>query len=295
MKTFTTLVNYYGSLSQADDAQNLTLGKQMINDAHRYLFQKYYDNERTYTVPGGTITGQQAYTLPFNNFQIKDVTIQVGGFLYTPPEILTRQEWDQLNFIQYQSTFPFRYFIYNNQLLIFPIPSTDGEPITINYKIRIPDLVLDDVTTGTVSVLPGDQTVIGTGTNWTITTGTNELRWLNIPLPGGDNEWYQVQSVDSTTQLTLVSPYSGITNVSGASYTLGQVPIIKEDFQDLLVYRPLMIYFSSINKDDSKEQQFYRLYKAGIERMDEFEGAKSTDVSLGTDAPILNPNLFWQI
>jgi len=372
MKTYTTLKNLFVSLSQNSSSDNRTLAGQLINDGHRYLFQKYYDNERSYTVPGGTIQGVQEYTLPFNNFQVKDVTVRVGGFLYTPPEILTRQQWDYLNFVQYQSTFPFRYFIYNNKLLIFPIPSANGDPITINYKIRMPDLVLDDVTTGTVSVnintvvsttnlfggtssyttatgvvttggtgtsctvditavsgvitaitinnpgsgysvgdtltitggdgtatfevaaVAGGRIVTGSGTSWAVTTGINELRWLNIPFPGGDNEWYQVESVDSTTQLTLVSPYSGITAVSGSSYTLGQVPIIREDFQDLLVYRPLMIYFSSINKDDSKKAQFEGLYNDGISRMDEYEGMKSTDVSLGTEAPTYNSNLFWQ-
>lgn len=369
MKTFQQLYNGYVTLSQNNNAANVAFGKERINDTHRYLMEKYFDNERSFT--SNTVTGQQAYTLPFNNFQIKDITVMVGGLLYTPPEVLTRQEWDQQNFIKYQSSYPLSYFIYNNQLLIFPIPSADGEPITFNYKIRVPDLVMDDYIAGTVEVniktvqtvvqlaggtgyataanvvtsggtgtgctvdivalngivteikvnqagsgytigdillisggdgtasftvtqTIGSQTVTGVGTTWQVTTGINELRWITIPFPTGDNEWYQVKSVDSTTSLTLVSPYSGLAPVTSASYTLGQVPIIKEDFQDLLMYRPLMIYFSSINGDETKRGQFESLYNEGISRMDAYEGSKTTDVALGDPTAIFNPNLFWQ-
>jgi hypothetical protein len=371
MKSLTTLQNYYVSLSTNSTPENITLGNQMINDTHRYLLEKYYNNERQYVVPGGTRTGVQAYAVPFNNFQVKDVTVKVGGLLYTPPEILTRQDWDQLNFIQYQSSYPIGVFFYNGQLLIFPIPSADGEPITFNYKIRVPDLVLQDVVAGTVSVTVnnvntgnlvfggtsgytnalnvsttggtgtgctvdiltsggivtsviiksgghdytvgdvltitgGDGTatfvvsslvdgsvITGSGTGWQITTGINEFRWITIPFPQGDTEWYQVKSVDSATQLTLVAPYTGLSAVSASGYTLGQVPLITEDFQDLLAYRPLMIYYSSINPDPIRRSQFESLYNAGIVRMDEFSGSKTTDVSLGGDTPIFNPNLFW--
>lgn len=368
MRSLTNLVTYYTTLSQNNSAANIANGKTMINDAHRYLFQKYYDNEKQLVIQ--TVTGQQAYTLPFNNFQIKDITVRVGGLLYTPPEVLSRQDWDIENFIQYQSSYPLSYFIYNNQLLIFPIPSADNEPITFNYKTRMPDLVLDDVIAGTVSVnantvnttsnlfggtsgyttstniattggsgtgctvditalsgvitaivlnnkgngysvgdiltitggsgdavftvasVLGSQTVIGSGTGWQITTGINELRWLNIPFPSGDNEWYQVAKVNSATELTLVSPYTGLETVSGANYTLGQIPIIKEDFQDLLVYRPLAIYFESINKDEGKRAFYQSLWQEGISRMDEFEGSKTTDVGLGDATPVYNPNLY---
>lgn len=290
MRSFTSLKNYYVSLSQLNSTDNATLGGQMINDAHRYLFQKYYDNERSITI--NSVTGQQVYTLPFNNFQIKDVTVRIGGLLYTPPEILSRVDWDITNFIQFQSSYPFSYFIYNNQLLIFPIPSADNDPITFNYKIRLPDLSLEDYAIGTVSVNAGSTTVTGSGTSWQVTTGINELRWLNIPFPGGDNEWYQVANVADSTHLTLTSAYTGLANVTGATYTLGQIPIIKEDFQDLLVYRPLSIYFNSINKDDSKKQYFQSLWDQGISRMDDLEGSKTTDVGLGGSNPILNPNLY---
>lgn len=49
MKTLTTLTNLFANLSQNETAQNVALGSQLISDQHRYLIQKYFDNERTYT------------------------------------------------------------------------------------------------------------------------------------------------------------------------------------------------------------------------------------------------------
>src|SRR5690348_13171737 len=59
MKSFTTLKNLFGSLSTNSSTTNLTLGGQLINDQHRYLIQKYFDNERTSvttTVGGMSLT-----------------------------------------------------------------------------------------------------------------------------------------------------------------------------------------------------------------------------------------------
>ena len=62
MKTFTDLTNLFVNLSNNNTTANSTLAAQLINDAHRYLIQKYFDNERTVTTStvGGmslTLTG----------------------------------------------------------------------------------------------------------------------------------------------------------------------------------------------------------------------------------------------
>src|SRR5690606_37434741 len=48
-KTFTTLKNLFANLSNNVSTSNDTLGGQLISDQHRYLIQKWFDNERTYT------------------------------------------------------------------------------------------------------------------------------------------------------------------------------------------------------------------------------------------------------
>lgn len=59
MKSFTTLKNLYISLSQNSTSDNQTLGTQLINDAHRYLLQKFFNNETSYqttTIGGMNLT-----------------------------------------------------------------------------------------------------------------------------------------------------------------------------------------------------------------------------------------------
>ena len=49
MKTFTTLKNLFTNLSNNTTTGNDSLAGQIISDQHRYLLQKFFDNERTYT------------------------------------------------------------------------------------------------------------------------------------------------------------------------------------------------------------------------------------------------------
>ncbi len=291
MRSLTNLKNFFGSISQNTSAQNLALGVQMINDTERYLLQKYFNNETSFTQL--TVSSQQGYKLPPNYSIMKDVTLQVGQLTWTLTEVLSRKEWDQVNFLPYTADIPQYYFIYNGEVNIFPIPSSSGNTITFNYKLRATDLSIEDVTAGTVSVTSGSTTITGAGTGWALTTSINETRWIQIPFPSGDNQWYQVASVDSPTSLTLYNAYQGTTAVVAGTYTLGQMPILMEDFQDLLVYRPLYIYFSSIQSNPKKAVDYKALYDEGISRLDDYAGKKSVNVDLGQPPPTVNPNLFY--
>ncbi len=369
MKSLTTLSNLYNSLSTNTTATNTALGKQLINDQHRYLLQKYFDNERTSTtttvggmsltttatlalnVTTATLTaswayptctqlvnfsntnqrnvlfiagstaiswadgltatattaistvGVQGYQVPANISKIKNVTINVGQLKYQPREIMTRAEWDLVNFLPYTSDIPQYYFVYNNQINIFPIPSSTGNIITYNYKVRVADLSYSDYSTGNIAnagATVGSVTVTGTGTNW-ITTGTfpssTDLTFQNLNLkidpPYGDGIWYPIRSFTSGTVLTLVDPIVNAPNITGSTtYTIGQFPILNEDFHDMLVYGALMIYYSSIVPDGEKFKQYETMYNTRLELLSEYAGTKAVDVDLGTEPSAVNPNLF---
>lgn len=139
--------------------------------------------------------------------------------------------------------------------------------------------------------------VTGSGTSW-----TNNMagRWLNIPetasnTTSGDNKWYQILSVQSSTSLTLYNDYQG-RNVSTAVYTIGQVPILPEDYQDLALWRALMIYYTSIVPDAAQAKGYQTLYETGKEVLDFEFGSKSTNpVLTPPNAPTFNPNLFPRV
>lgn len=366
MKSFTTLGALFQSLSQNASTTNLTLGRQLMNDQHRYLIEKYFDNLNTsvVTTVGGqsdlglttslsanatsatldtawpyttgyqlvnfsnsdqrnvlftsgstAITwsvglsdtaddtidtvGMQAYQIPANISKIKDMTVTVGQLKFTPAPIMTQVDWDNVNFLPYTSDIPQYYYIYNNQLNIFPIPSTTGNIITFNYKLRVADLSYADYSTGTVAGTVGSTAITGTTTSWNA-TGTYPLNvdltyanlFLKIDPPKGDGIWYQIRKFTSDTALTLVNPLVNMPVTTGATYTIGQFPLLQEDFHDMLVHGALKIYFNSVNKNADQFKMYDALYKERLELLAEYAGTRQVNVDLGATPNPVNPNLF---
>jgi hypothetical protein len=155
----------------------------------------------------------------------------------------------------------------------------------------------DGTATFYVSNTVQSTTITGSGTGWlanylTVAGSVLNLNlWLRITAPAGDGNWYQISSIQSATSLTLVNPYQGGT-VTGASYTIGQMPLLLEDFHNLVVYQPLITYFSSINPNEAKAGEFKNLRAQGIEMLDEYCGTKSLNVNLARPPVGENPNLY---
>lgn len=367
MKTFTQLKNLFTNLSNNSSTSNDTLGGQLISDQHRYLIQRYFDNERTYTtvtigaedltVTAAVLTGAktatlsstwteitcqqlvvfdngeqrtvtftqngtdiswqtgltsdcttttietvgvQSYPIPANISKIKNDTITIGQLVYTPANVSSIQEWTMLNALPYTSDIPNYFFIYNNQVNFWPIPSSSGNIISFNYKARVPDLSFADYSTGTLSSIGvGDNTITGTATSWN-TTGAFPLNtdlthfnlFLKITPPSGDGIWYPIQKFTSDTELYLSTPIQTAPSATASSYTIGQLPLLQEDFHDMLVYGALKIYYTSIVADSNKYTTFNNEYTMRNEMLKEYASTKSINVDLGS-APIPNnPNLF---
>lgn len=367
MISYGTLRTLFGTLSLNSSSGNLSMFDQLANIEQKYLLQKYFSNEGSFSVTtvgsqslvatgalsanatSATLTtawgyhsttaivsfssgdtrevkftrnstsitwavglsasattalsvgGLQYYPAPPNYSKLKTVTVTVGSLKWTPDEILNREAWDKLNVFPYYADIPKNFFIYPGgdhgvQIGIWPIPSTTGNTITYNYKFRVPDLSIADYTTpGTVSVSQGGTTVTGSGTSFAVTTNpSSESRWIQFAQPTGDNLWYQIDNISSTTNLTLYTPYQGI-NVSGVStYTIGQMPILMEDFHDMLLWKVLEYYFTSIVDNPGKRREYGGYYETKLALLAEYAGSKTTHVNLGRKASMINPNLFPQ-
>ncbi len=365
-KSYTTLRNLFGSLSQNTNASNLTLGDQMINDSHRYLLEKYFFNEASTTIQ--TAFQTQFYNLPYDYSKLKTGTITIGNLKWTPTEILSRSDWDKLNVFPYYADIPNNYFIYNNQIGFWPIPAANsltftaqtgnftigltvtgatsgatgvlssqvdngttgtlsfsavtgifvtgeiitdtstgsatvnapiGNTITFNYKRRVTELTFADYTTGTVTATNGSTTITGAGTgflaNYLPLAGSVLALnlWIKMTPPNGDGNWYQISSITSATVLTLVNAYTGGTK-AGCNFIIGQMPLLLEDYHDLLVYRALMLYFSSIVDNPNKRKQFAEMYEEGIGKLDGYAGSKALQVNLRGAINTINPNAYPQ-
>lgn len=269
-------------------------------DSIRYLVTKYYFNERSFTVPGGTVAQQQFYNLPPQVKKLINVTITIGSVVWQPKECPSRQYWDSLNVITFYQDFPSFFFVFNGQVGIWPIPASSSNTITLNYKTRIQDLSMADVTNSggiTMSVTNG-ATAVTTASTGAFAPWMASNAYLRVPHsstatgPNGDNQWYQIASVTSAATASLSNAYQGST-VTGASFTIGEVPILPEDYQDLPLYRLGIIYYTTRFPDPVRADQYQKLWDQGIAALDDEYGSKTTNVVLtDTDAPIVNPNLF---
>lgn len=295
MKSYTTLINNYTDLSLNTSAGNIARGKQFINDAHRRLLEKYFFNEASTTIV--TVAQQQAYDLPYDYSLLKTGTLTLGSLKWTPTEILTRREWDELNTMQLYSDIPNNYYIYGSKFYFFPIPSSNGNTITFNYKKRVPDLSLADYTTGTVALTNGSATVTGSGTAFLTTylpsagSVLNMNLYLQVASPKGMNTWYKIDSITSDTVLTLVNTYQDPTT-TGATFTIGQMPLLLEDYHDVLIFDALVTYYTTINLDKVKAEEFRARRAEIITMMDNYVGKKSLNVNLSSPPMGRNPNLY---
>lgn len=374
MKSYTQLVGSttaganpgsFADLTQNNSTENVALGAVLVNDQHRYLLQRYFDNERTYTtvtIGAQTLTltgtlalaattgtlntswpsitcqqlvvfsnseqrtvtftqgstnifwqtgltstataslsalGVQAYPIPANVSKIKNDTITVGQLVYTPAPVQTIAEWTTLNAIPYTSNIPAYFYIYQNQVMFWPIPSSSGNIITFNYKARVPNLSYANYTTGTITGTAGNNAITGSSTSWNTTAAyplNTDLSFVNLMLcpvpPKGDGFWYPIQRFTSDTALQLNLPIVNAPSLSGASYIIGQFPLLQEDFHDMLVYGALKVYYTSIVKEPNQFKLYDVLYAEKLKLLEDYAGTKSVNVDLGSQPIPANPNLF---
>jgi hypothetical protein len=244
--------------------------------------------------------GFQNYNIPANISKTKNVTVNIGQLKYQPIFIESIQDWDTLNFLPYNSDIPNNVYIYNGTIRIYPIPSTTGNIITINFKERVVDMTYADYSIGTIATMAvGTTAVTGTSTLWTAYPQNTNIQFLNLYLradvsTGGDGMWYPITQFNSATSLTLGLPIVNASNIQSGTttYTIAQLPLLQEDFHDMLIYGALKIYYSTIYPDTSRFKQFDELEKERLMLLEDYAGTKQVNVDLGDGPSQVNPNLF---
>ena len=304
MKTTTVYLNTGTTPNTGDIPQilnnsesgNMSWGLEEVNTALRYLTTKYYFNERSYTT--STVASQQFYNLPPQVKKLINVTVLIGSTLWQPKECPTREYWDYLNTITFTQDYPSFFFVFNGQVGLWPTPASSSNTITMNYKTRIVDLSMQDVTqttsSQTVSITTNTTTVTASGStfkNWMAG------QWIRIPYSttdskNGDNQWYQIDTITSATVLVLKNPYTGAT-VTAADFTIGQAPLLPEDYHVLPLYRMGYFYYTTRFPDKVMAELYQNLWDRGNADLNDEFGSKTTAVSLpDVSQPIFNLNLF---
>jgi len=214
----------------------------------------------------------------------------------------SREEWNLLNQTDYTSDTPRYAFVQNGEIGLWPKPSSGGNTIFINGKIRVVDLSVADYTTGTITdVTNGSGTVVGATTVWTTPMVNRFLRiGLSDDVKSGDGVWYEIGSITDGTNIELIRKYGG-TSITGATqtYIIGQMPILPEAFHDTPVYYAASIYWDK-EGDAKRASRYMEKYDRDVKTLESQYTSFVTDPVLqeasdGDSEYIINPNLTVEL
>lgn len=276
--------------NNSTDTQDTTNAKSDINQAVR-LFKnttrRYFTRKE---VTANLVAGQQYYTFPEDMVRITKVRSNTGvnGYNWPVEEVDSEQLWNKLNVIPSNTVItPQFYFVRGrNEVGLYPTPAvnvTGG--LIVSYEPRMPDMILDDVTTTTVTVTNGSQSVTSPSTNFT----TNMAGMFFSVTDGSDGNWYPITAATATT-LTLENYYQGPSETT-APCIIGSVADIPEEFQMAPIY--FAAYNFYLKRNEQQNATLYKgLYEDLMQRYTEAYAAKSTGLvqkPLGDNIY----NVFW--
>lgn len=224
MKSYTTLRNLAGTLSNNASSTNLTLMDQLINDATRRICNARQWPFLETSLNISTVASQQFYNLPSDYERLINVYITIGNQQYQPQLAPSRNFWDMLNSsTNITSDIPEWFYIFNGQVGFYPIPDT---ATTLAYDAQTGNFTTGLFLTGGTS---GARAVILTDTD-SGTTGTLTLRMVSGTF--ADNETITDTSTGSATVNGTASPYITIAykrrvvDLSIADYSTGTIAAV---------------------------------------------------------------------
>lgn len=256
------------NLSSDPTTAALTFFKQKMNQSYKMILVELGRPLTEVTRPTTSVAAQQAYQFPPNFLWCKSVTYTVGTIVYPLQEIEDQEAWNAINITTIQQAIPQYYFIRErfgyggDEILLWPIPSTSSNTITLVFEAGDKDLSQTAYTTGTATINNGSATVTGSGTTWS----TNMIgRYFNVTdsAGGGDGMFYRVVGVSGGTSLTLENVYDG-NNVTGLTYQICEAFALPDDVQMLPEYFALSEYYG-IRKDTQSELKYRGYFNQGLQ------------------------------
>lgn len=238
---------------------NLTIGKARINDTHKELLamHDWYFAETTANFT--TAANDYQYDLPYNFGRMVSVRIDISDVHYVLKEVSSHDEWQKLHIYRDTSTgdIPEYFHITGDSMEIYPVPTSAGSSNngTFHYIKRVVDMTAADYTTGTVTLTNASTTVTGSGTTFTAAMVGRSIKGTT------DARWYELLTFTSTTVMVLKKAFQGTTG-SGLSYTIGELPLIPEDYHQLLWMQPVSHYWA-MKKEPDQAAYYQSLYEKG--------------------------------
>lgn len=251
-----------------------TLGKALINESEAVILPMYPWTFLNKTANLTSVASQEAYELPIDTARNKITAVRLeesSTVFYTARIVESVAFWEYLQSLNTAASDVLRYvYIQGDQLLCYPKPASASKTIRVRYQQSHKDMTQADYTTGTItSIANGATTVTGNGTTWTagMAQANGHIRITNIAAAGGgDGYWYEIASRTSDTVLELVKNYAGTTLAAAtAAYTIGELPLIPQSHDNVLLYRALALYYMQNEEDMTRANRFWLMYDGGFE------------------------------
>lgn len=250
-----------GSPGQFSDAT--LLGDFQANLGQRY--QLIYGSLASYInqdeQTASTVASQQYYYYPVGTVSVESATITIGSVKYTLTPIYDQYSWNMLNALTIQPTaIPQFIFPRKDDFGIWPIPQA-VYTITFQRHFRDRNLLVDDYTTGTVTLTNGSVTVSGSST---VFTAGMAGRWFTITDTSapGEGYWYRIGTFNGTTSLSLETSWAGSAG-SSLAYRIGETPELPEEVHSILPWGTAADYFAGLRSDLAKATQFNNMFWTG--------------------------------
>ncbi len=275
MKSFQTLYNEISTKTGEDSAAQLSTFKSDIVSTDALVLSEYrwpfLETIKTFT----TVPAQNNYNIANSLQRVTSVVCIVGSVQYRPKAVESVKMWEYLQSLRVATSSNVTQFFFRqgNQILLWPTPQS-AFIVNVRGRKATRALSLDDYTTGTITTATNGATgIVASGTSW----GAGSIgNFIRINYTAGDFNWYEIGSITSTTGLSLVDNYEGTSIVGGsASYTIGEFSNIPGEFHDLLVSRPMALYYQSIENEAMAKAWWMRYdggKEAGLIRDDQFAG-----------------------
>ena len=271
MLTFTQQKDLYGELTTGTaNLQNVEFGGRMINADIRRLTAKLGNNIFHDTATATAVVNQQEYELPNKLKRLRAVTFTIGSNTQYIKKVPDRRYWDTLNTATstaYTADFPEWFYIFGGRKVRYwPTPASASATITYDFDKRFVPPSVSDYRTGTITTATnGSTTIAGSSLTW---SSAMVGRFFMIEKSDtyendGDGDFYEVNIVNSSTQLNLKKKYEGHSIVSGAAaYRIGEISPLPDGFHELPVYRSAEFYFS---KTDKNRSAYFKNLSDGME------------------------------
>lgn len=208
-----------------------------------------------------TVAAQQYYSYPVGTVGVDSATITIGSVQYTLSPIYSQSQWNWFNALQIQPTaIPQLIFPRKDDFGIWPIPQA-VYTITFQRFFRDRNMLVDDYSTGTVSLTGGSSTLIGSGTTFTPAMVGRWFTVTNTATPG-QGYWYRIATYTNATTLVLDNTWAS-DDATGTTYRIGESPEIPEEGHIMLPSGTAADFYAGLRNDPDNASRFDNMFWTG--------------------------------